>query len=107
MRVRRALVIIVILAACGDKDVAQLEGIRDQVCACETIECGEAALTKVPAKEIKSNRRTQRIARLMMDCMARLYEQGRPSTDPDRPRSEPEPELTPPGSSVPASAGTR
>jgi hypothetical protein len=81
----RSLVIAVaLLAACADKQLEQLQDIKDEVCACKTPECGEAAMKKVPQGEkMKSDAKKQRLARDMMDCMAKLLEQGRPTTDPD------------------------
>ena len=80
----RALVIIVALVCgCGDEQLERIEAIKDEVCECKTVACGEAAMKKVPESEIKSNRKTQRVARAMMDCMKRLYDNDRPTTDPD------------------------
>jgi hypothetical protein len=83
---RRALVIIVAVAwvgGCGDEQLERIESIKDEVCECKTVACGEAAMKRVTEKEIASNRKTQRVARGMMDCMKRLYDNDRPTTDPD------------------------
>ena len=81
----RVLVIAVaLLAACADKQLEQLQAIKAEVCACEDPACGEAAMKKVPPGEkIKSTAKKQRVAKEMMECMAKLLEQGRPTTDPD------------------------
>lgn len=94
----RFVVIAVALLGCGDKQLETLEAIRDEVCACKTPACGEAAMKKVPQDKLESNRKMQRVANEMLDCMAKLYVQDRPSTDPDA--EEP----TSPGSADPASA---
>lgn len=73
------------LAACGDEQLAKLEAVRDEVCACKTVDCGEAAMQKLPKDKIDANRKSQRVARDMLDCMAELYAQGAPTTDPDAP----------------------
>lgn len=99
----RCVILLLALAACRDEQLARLQAIRDEVCACKTASCGEIALDKVGKDKISSNRQTQRLAREMMGCLARLYEQGRPTTDPDAPRDE---TTSDPETSVPASAGT-
>jgi len=101
----RFVVIAVALLGCGDKQLETLEEIRDAVCACKAVACGEAAMKKVPQDQIKSNRKMQRVAAEMLDCMSKLYDADRPSTDPD----EETPEAiapTSPGSAGSASGGT-
>ena len=78
-------VISVALGACGDREAEQLAKVRDEVCACKTAKCAEAALEGVPKTNIESTHRSQRIAREMLDCLAEIYEVDRPSTDPDQP----------------------
>jgi len=88
----------VLAGACGDEKLAKLEAIRDEVCACKTAACGEAAMQKVPQQDIESNRKSQRLARDMLDCLAKLYAEGAPATDPDAPAAaDPAP-----GSAAPA-----
>jgi hypothetical protein len=80
----RSLVIAAaLLVGCGDNQLEELETIRDEVCACKTPACGEAALKKVRQDKIKSTRKTQRVASEMMNCMSKLADAERPSTDPD------------------------
>jgi hypothetical protein len=102
----RALVIAVALAGggCRDKELERLDDIRAEVCECKTVSCGEAAMKKIPQQEIKSNRRSQEIAKKMMDCMARLYLSDRPSTNPDAetPAGSVDPGAANPGSAAPA-----
>ncbi len=96
---RRAVVICVALVGgCRDPEVAQLQAVKDTVCKCKTASCAEDALKKVPQHEIKSGHKAQRVARDMLDCLARIYEADRPTTDPDAP--------TPPETSDHASART-
>src|SRR5687767_687035 len=86
----RWLVIAIALVACGDEQLERIQAIKDEVCACKTPACGEAAMKKVPESEIKSNPKTQRVAREMLDCMAKLQDSDRPTADPDA--AEPEPQ---------------
>ncbi len=79
----RSLVIAVALLGCGDNQLEELETIRDEVCACKTPACGEAALKKVRQDKIKSSRKMQHVANAMLDCMSKLSDAERPSTDPD------------------------
>ena len=76
-------VISVALVACGNHELKQLEAIRDEICACKTVACGQAALDRVPEHQIESTHRSQDIAREMMTCLSELYELDRPTTDPD------------------------
>lgn len=39
----------------------------------------------IPQDDIKASRKSQDVARQMLDCLARLYEAERPVTDPDAP----------------------
>jgi hypothetical protein len=112
------IAILVTLVACGEHDTERLTAIRSRVCACKTASCAEQEMTLVPEQPIKSTHRTQGIAREMIDCIARLQEAERPSTDPDDdragsptgeptttepPTTEP-PALGPPGKAPPAIA---
>jgi len=94
----RLYVICVALAlgACGDLEAERLAKIRDEVCACKTAKCAEAALGRVPKGNVESNLRTQRIAREMLACLAEIYQAEEPTMDPDAP--------TDPETSGPASA---
>lgn len=83
----RLFVICVALAvcACADNDAKRLETIRDEICACKTSKCAEAALDRVPKPKgnTPASPRAQKVARQMMDCLAELYERERPTQDPD------------------------
>ena len=90
----RLYVIWVALAAgaCRDNEIEKLENTRDEVCACKTVKCAETALDHVPKSSVEPSPRAQRIAREMLDCVAKLYDADRPSQDPDEPAPEPAPE---------------
>ncbi len=79
------------LAACRDARLEQLQAIRDEVCACKTAACGEETMKRVPKPRdgASSDHRTQKIARSMMECLAKLYASEQPSTDPDAEAPEP------------------
>lgn len=74
---------VALLGACGDREANKLARIRDEVCKCKTVKCGEAALAQVPTKDIQSTPKSQYIAREMLNCLADLYKADRPTTDPD------------------------
>ena len=80
----RLLVISIALAiGCRDEGIARLGDVKAKVCACKTAECAEAAMKVIPSTQVKSNPRSQKIAREMLDCLAKLYEKERPVTGPD------------------------
>jgi len=84
--VRVCVIALVLFAtACKDDEVAQLEAIRDEVCACKTILCANTAMKKIDSKkpDVEPSYRAQHVAKLMMECLARLHAAGRPTTDPD------------------------
>ena len=97
----RLFVIFVALAgsACANSEIKKLQKTRDEVCACKSAKCAEAALDHVPKGDVESTPRAQAIAREMLDCLATIYKQDRPTQDPDA-------EASGPGTSAPASAGT-
>ncbi len=84
-RVKPAFVICVALAlpACKDHELKKLASVRDEVCACKTVQCADAAMGKLPSKNVSSTPKSQEIARAMMDCLAELYQAEVPSMDPD------------------------
>lgn len=77
------MIALALAAGCRDPGVVELEGIRDEVCKCADAKCAEAAMARVPQKEAPNDHRSQKIAREMMDCLAKLYEAERPATGPD------------------------
>jgi hypothetical protein len=70
------------LAACGDRDAAQLETVKREVCACDSVACAEAAMKKVPQADGTPTRRDQSIARDMLDCLAKLKDAAAPQLPP-------------------------
>jgi hypothetical protein len=76
---------LVALAAggCRDPRLVELREISDEVCACKTAACGEEAMKRVQEDRIASDHRAQKIAKKMMECLAKLYVADRPTTDPD------------------------
>ena len=106
---RWCLVIAIALGGCRDHELEQVKTIRDEVCKCKTVDCGEAAMKKLPQHDVKAGAKAQSYANEMLTCMAKLYLKDRPSTDPDAPAPEPHAgssEPTARGSSDPASART-
>lgn len=81
---RWLLVISVALGGCRDRKAARLETIKEAVCACKTSSCAELALKDIPKDDTPPSRRSQQLAREMLDCLAKLYAAERPSTDPDQ-----------------------
>lgn len=73
--------IAVALLGCRDGKLEELRSLKSEVCKCDTVQCGEEAMKRVPKYE--ANHRTQAIANEMIACMAKLYLKDRPSTDPD------------------------
>jgi hypothetical protein len=77
------IAILVTLIACNDQEAERLTAIKAKVCACKTASCADQELKRVPESPIKSTHRTQEIARDLLDCVARLQDAERPTTDPD------------------------
>jgi hypothetical protein len=79
-------VAFVAATACGDREVAELERVRDKVCNCKTASCAEDAMKAIPppreSSDGRRNRRAQLVAREMLDCFSRLLEAERPA-DPE------------------------
>ncbi len=85
MPARTVLAVLWIASAigCADDEVKKLEVLRDELCTCKTVACGEAVMQRVPVIADAGNRRSQTVARAMLGCMAKLYEKTRPETGPD------------------------
>jgi hypothetical protein len=86
--VRCFVICVALTASCGEQGETKLEQVRDAVCHCKTASCADDAMKSLPQDEIASTPRTQKIARAMLGCLSRLYEDGRPTTDPDAPTKE-------------------
>lgn len=82
---RIALLVPLVLAACRDPQVTRLEQVKQTVCACKTARCADDAMRAIPTGHVAASHRAQAIARDMLDCVARVYDAGAPSTDPDAP----------------------
>jgi hypothetical protein len=88
-RVALALVLAALGAGagtgCEDKQLAQLEAVRADVCACKSPLCAELAMRKLPKDDIRSDHRTQQLARDMMDCVSKIEEAAtaKANEDPD------------------------
>jgi hypothetical protein len=80
---RWLLVISISLAGCRDREEMRLEKVKAAVCACKTSGCAELAMKDIPKDDIKASRKSQDVARQMLDCLSRLYDAERPVTDPD------------------------
>lgn len=93
MSPRAVLAVLWIASAigCREDEVKKLEVLRDELCKCKTVECGEAVMQRVPMIAEAGNRRSQTVARAMLTCMAKLYENARPQTGPDVETPPPEP----------------
>jgi hypothetical protein len=107
---RIALVILIAIGACHDRNSDVLQQAVETACACKThleelaakneltavarVEakaCADDALRQVPSREGASSQREQKLAREMRDCVASVYNFDTPSA---------------PESSEPASART-
>jgi hypothetical protein len=95
--VLRVFTLVIALCGCRDADLQHVKAVRDEVCLCKTVGCGEDAMKKLPSHNVKATRRQQTLANEMLTCMSKLYLKDRPTTDPD---------ATSHGSSDPASART-
>jgi hypothetical protein len=74
---RFVLVICVAALGCRDPEVAELERISTEVCACSTSKCAQDAIAQVPKTDQRSTPRTQALARRMLDCLAKLQQAER------------------------------
>jgi len=85
--VKCCFVICVALAlpACKDHELKQLEAVRKEVCACKTVKCADAAMAKLPQKNVKTSTKSQGLANEMLHCLGDLYSADRPTLDPDAP----------------------
>lgn len=82
-RVLLAVLWIASAIGCKEDEIKKLEVVRDELCKCKDVACGEAVMTRVPMIAGAGNRRSQVVARAMLDCMAKLYAKARPETGPD------------------------
>ncbi len=64
--------------ACAETDVAKLEAVKKQVCACKDLPCTATAMKALP-RPVHASHREQVIARDVLDCVARLEEAAKPA----------------------------
>jgi hypothetical protein len=74
MRWPCVILVAMFAAGCRDDVVVKLEQVRDEVCACKTTACADAAMKKLPASG-DSTPRTRKLAREVVDCLQRLAAQ--------------------------------
>ena len=74
----RFVVVLALLASCENKELTQLERVKQNVCACKDVACAEAALKNMPAGEVHPDHREQGVARDMLDCLSKLYDDAKP-----------------------------
>ena len=79
------VLVLVALCGCHDPEVDQLTAIKDRVCTCHTSACADQAIREVGAHPVASNRKTQKLAREMLACVARAHDDDRPDDEPAKP----------------------
>ena len=82
---RLGVLALVTQCACHDPDVDQLAAIKDQVCGCHTSACADQAMRELTKHPVASNRKTQKLAREMLACVARAHDEDRPDDEPAKP----------------------
>lgn len=103
----RWLVIAIAFCGCRDPETTRVQTVRDQVCGCKTVPCGEEAMKSLPSRDVRPGPRSQKLANEMLTCMSKLYLRDRPTTDPDVLMTQLREQLKfmfPPGSASPGSA---
>jgi hypothetical protein len=80
----RAVAFAIALSGCRDQTVEQIKAVREAVCACKTVACGEAAMKELPTNTGKPDHRAQALANEMLNCLSKLYLRERPDTDADQ-----------------------
>lgn len=88
---RHLVIWIAFAIGCRDPEVSRLEDVRAKVCACKNALCAEEAMKVVPGMKVKPSPRSQKIAREMLDCLAKRLAADRPETGPDEPAPVPPP----------------
>jgi hypothetical protein len=79
----RAVVIAIALCACRDRQLEAVKAVREEVCACQTVKCGEDAMKKLPPVTGSPGHRAQALAAEITTCLSKLYLKERPDEDPD------------------------
>lgn len=75
----RLVVFCVLLASCENKELTQLERVKQEVCACKDVACAEAAMKRVPTGDVHPDHREQGVARDMLECLSKLYDAAKPA----------------------------
>jgi hypothetical protein len=75
----RWLIVLALFSGCDDPERSQLDAVRKEVCACKDVACAEAAMKNIPKGDVHASRREQDIARDMLDCLAKLYDDAKPA----------------------------
>jgi hypothetical protein len=122
MRCSGFVIWVALAVGCADREIEELERAKTTVCTCRdklqedlakleagasdgeiratATQCADTALKQVPQTE-KTSYRAQKIAREMLECISKIYEQREaPETDDG---AKP---IIAPGTSAPASART-
>jgi hypothetical protein len=72
---RALLVILALGAGCKDDAIAALESTRNRVCECKDATCVNAAMSAMKDHPTKHQRKAEAVAREIMDCVARVYQE--------------------------------
>lgn len=82
---RAAVIAIALSVGCRDEQLGHVKLVRDEVCACRDVACGEAAMKKLPTYEGSPGHKVQQLASEMVTCLSKLYLKDRPDENPDPP----------------------
>lgn len=82
------------VAGCRSHEIVALQEVQEAVCACKDSACAEKAMADLPKADQKSTPRTQELARQILDCVAKIYEDEKakklaPDDQPITPPSDP------------------
>lgn len=78
----RALATVIALAGgCRDVDVDRMDGLARKACACKTAACADAVVHEVGAAPVAATRKTEALAKELLDCVARRHEEELPPDD--------------------------
>lgn len=123
MRCSGFVIWVALAVGCADREIEDLERAKQIVCTCRdklgedlaklppggdeaalrsaASQCADTALKQVPQTASKSTHRAQKIAREILDCVAKIYEQREAPESDDGAKP-----ITAPETSAPASART-
>jgi hypothetical protein len=66
--VAAVILVVTFTASCRDRELDELQRVKDQVCACKTIECAEQALAAMPTGEMRQPQKAKALAAEILDC---------------------------------------